>query len=152
MSPVDAGALAIEPAPTPRRRADPARRPALRVVPERRRRLGPLGVLAGAIVFIVALVLVAFQAFLVAGQQQLDTVEVELTEQTERYQEQRLTVAELESPARIVESAEDLGMVPPPGVTYLTPSGAVTAPPPAPGVPGAAGVYADIKPHLEPDQ
>lgn len=149
MSTVDARALA--PSPAPRRRAEPARRPALRVVPDRRRRLGPMGVFAGAIVFVAALVLVAFQAFLVAGQQRLDTIEVELTGQTERYQEQRLTVAGLESPARIVEAAEDLGMVPPPGVTYLTPSGAVTASPPAAGVPGAADAYADVKPHLEPD-
>ena len=110
-----------------------------------------MGVFAGAIVFVVALVLVAFQAFLVAGQQRLDTIEVELTGQTERYQEQRLTVAGLESPARIVEAAEDLGMVPPPGVTYLTPSGAVTASPPAGGVPSAADAYADVKPHLEAD-
>lgn len=110
-----------------------------------------MGVFAGAIVFVVALVLAVFQAFLVAGQQRLDTIEVELTGQIERYQEHRLTVAGLESPARIVEAAEDLGMVPPPGVTYLTPSGAVTASPPAAGVPSAADAYADVKPHLEPD-
>src|SRR5205085_8213535 len=43
------------------------------------------------------------------------------------YESLRLEVAELEAPSRIVREAQErLGMVPPPGVTYLTPSETAT--------------------------
>jgi cell division protein FtsL len=111
----------------------PARRhaPDLQIVPRPRRRLrtGPTIVLGGLIVFVVAFGLVVAQALLVQGQTRLDDLQVRINAANRRQQELRLQVAELESPARIVEVAtRDLGMVPPPGVTYLTPSGAVTVP------------------------
>ena len=60
-------------------------------------------------------------------------------------------MAELESPARIVAAAGALGMVTPPGVTYLTPSGPIV-------VGGAedpvaatdeTGTFAETKPYLD---
>lgn len=120
------------PRPAPRRDAAP-RRPGLRVVPPARRRLrtGPTVVLGGLLAFGIAFGLVVAQALLVQGQQRLDDLERRTAEATRTQQELRLQVAELESPARVVAAAEDLGMVPPAGVTYLTPSGAVTVPAPS---------------------
>ena len=115
------------PAPPPQ----PKQRPSLEVVPKRRRRLrtGPTVFLGGLLAFVIAFALVVAQAMLVQGQQRLDQLDVRINEATRRQQELRLQVAQLESPARIVDAATtDLGMVPPPGVTYLTPSGAVTVP------------------------
>ena len=119
--------------PAPRRApvAKPAPRAPLRVVPKQRRRLrtGPTMFLGGLITFVIAFALVVAQAMLVQGQQQLDDLDARISEATRHQQELRLQVAELESPDRIVETAtNDLGMVPPAGVTYLTPSGAVTVP------------------------
>lgn len=83
--------------------------------------------LGGLLAFGIAFALVVAQALLVQGQQRLDDLQTRTAEATREQQELRLRVAELESPARIVEAATvDLGMVPPAGVTYLTPSGAVT--------------------------
>ena len=109
----------------------PKKRPQLEVVPERRRRLrtGPTVLLGGLLAFAIAFLLVVAQAMLVQGQQQLDDLGTRVAEADRRQQELRLQVAELESPSRIVAVATtDLGMVPPEGVTYLTPSGAVTVP------------------------
>ena len=112
-------------------RAPSKTRPKLEVVPERRRRLrtGPTVLLGGLLAFAIAFMLVVAQAMLVQGQQQLDDLGTRVAEADRRQQELRLQVAELESPTRIVAAAtNDLGMVPPAGVTYLTPSGAVTVP------------------------
>ena len=124
-------ATAVHAAPRTAPKQAPARRtaPDLRIVPRRRRRLrtGPTVVLGGLIVFVVAFGLVVAQALLVQGQHRLDDLQTRISEANRRQQELRLQVAELESPARIVDVAtRDLGMVPPAGVTYLTPSGAVT--------------------------
>ena len=126
-------AVTATPARAPRRQplVAPARRPKLEVVPERGRRLrtGPTVVLGGLLAFAIAFLLVVAQAMLVQGQQQLDDLGTRVADAARRQQELRLQVAELESPTRIVAVAtNDLGMVPPAGVTYLTPSGAVTVP------------------------
>jgi cell division protein FtsL len=121
--------------PLPGRRA-PEREeaPALRVVPPRRRlRAGPTIVLGGLLAFATAFVLVALQTLLVQGQSRLDQFDTRIAEATDQQADLRLEVAELESPERIVAAATSLGMVPPPGVTYLTPSGLVTVPPPDTG-------------------
>ena len=126
-------ATAVHATPRTAPRSAPARRPELQVVPKARRRLrtGPTIFLGGLITFAIAFALVVAQAMLVQGQQRLDDLDVRINEATRRQQELRLQVAELESPARIVAAATtDLGMVPPAGVTYLTPSGAVTVPDP----------------------
>jgi cell division protein FtsL len=91
-------------------------------------RTGPTVALGTFLAFVIAFAVVACQVLLVQGQQRLDAVDDRIAEESERYDELRLQVAELESPERIVAAATELGMVPPPEVTYLTPSGAVTLP------------------------
>ena len=131
MSAARASRLRVAPAPRPEPR--PAPRPQLRVVrngevsPQvRRRRAAAAGVAATIVVFGCLLALAAFQAVLAQNQLRLDHLERDVSAQQARYQRLRLRVAELESPARVVATAQErLGMVPPPGVTYLSPSGAV---------------------------
>jgi cell division protein FtsL len=110
------------PAPRPKARPAPAR-PDLRVVGAQRRRLGAIGVIGVLFVFGLLFGLVVFQTMLVQSQQHLDKVQQQIRDAQAQYQSQRLKVAQLESPARIVEEATTrLGMVTPPGTTYLTPS------------------------------
>ena len=112
------------PAPSPK----PVARPNLTVVePRRRLRAGPTIVLGVLLFFGIALGLVVAHALLVQGQQDLDGLDGRVAEARRTEQELRLRVAELEAPDRIIAAATDLGMVPPEGVTYLTPAGAVTA-------------------------
>lgn len=73
--------------------------------------------------------LVASHVLLTQGQFRLDRLRARASSEQARYQRLRLQVAELESPSRIVATAQErLGMVPPPSVTYLSPTGAVSAP------------------------
>ena len=68
--------------------------------------------------------IVASHAALAQGQFHLEELRSKAAREQERYQRLRLRVAELESPARVVAVAQErLGMVPPPGVTYLSPTG-----------------------------
>jgi hypothetical protein len=70
--------------------------------------------------------LAAFNAVLVSGQGRVDALQQRVTEVQSQYSANRLRVAELEAPSHIVEVAQErLGMVPPHGVTYLTPSEAM---------------------------
>lgn len=72
--------------------------------------------------------LVASHVMLTQGQFRLDTLRTKTASEQARYERLRLKVAELESPSRIVATAQErLGMVPPPSVTYLSPTGAVSA-------------------------
>lgn len=122
----------VQPLPHAVPRPAPARPPLRVVEPRRRFRTGPTVVLGGLLAFAIAFALVVAQTALVQGQQRLDRLDERVVEATRRQQELRLQVAELESPARIVAAAtNELGMVPPADVTYLTPSGAVTVPEPA---------------------
>jgi cell division protein FtsL len=124
------------PAAPPRvRPAAPAaprhQRPRLELVaPPRHRwrlRTGPTFALGTVLAFAIAFLVVACQVVLVQGQQRLDRLDLEISSSSATYQRLRLEVAELESPERIVEAATtQLGMAPPPEVTYLTPNGAVT--------------------------
>ena len=75
----------------------------------------------------------------------------------QRYDRLRLQVAELEAPERVVAAAQQrLGMVPAPGVTYLSPTGPVADDPAprytdgdVPSVPAAAGAdWTEVKPYL----
>ena len=119
-------------APAPQT-APPRRRPDLRLVDPhepspriRRRRAAVAGVGVLVLVFVVLFALAASQAVLAQNQQRLDRLERDVADEQARYQRLRLQVAELESPGRIVRAAQErLGMVPPPGTTYLSPSGAV---------------------------
>jgi len=108
--------------------------------------------------------LAGFHAFLVAGEARLDGLQTRVSEEQTRYQRLRLEVAALESPERVVAAAQErLGMVPPPSVTYLSPSGAVTGALPSEGpsvvgaddndasATGSSGdlrAWATIKPYL----
>jgi cell division protein FtsL len=145
-----ATAPAVRPAATP---AAAERRAELRVVePRRRLRTGPTFALGAILAFAIAFAVVACQVTLVQGQERLDQLDARIASSTDDHQELRLTVAQLESPARIIEAATTtLGMVPPPAITYLTPDGAVTVPGAADPavVPDELGAYAEIRPNLE---
>ena len=67
---------------------------------------------------------VASHVVLTQGQLELDGLGARATDAQERYDRNRLLMAELESPERIVAVAQErLGMVPPPDVVYLSPTG-----------------------------
>lgn len=107
------------------RRSASRRRPPLRVVSDaarsRRTRARRLTT-AGIAVFAIAVFgLVAAHVALAQGQFQLEHIEAEAERQQSRYEELRLRVAEMESPARVVAAATDLGLVHPENVTYLAP-------------------------------
>lgn len=132
------------PAPRPVREA-PAR-PPLRIVRAgeltpraRRRRNRAIVGATGALVVIGLFGLVAFHVMVTQAQFRLDRINGRVSQDEARYQRLRLQVAELESPDRIIAAAQErLGMVPPPGVTYLSATGAATDPLPANG--GGVGV------------
>jgi hypothetical protein len=80
----------------------------------------------GVIVLGALFGLAAFNAVLVSSQSRLDQLEKDVAEAQSQYSANRLKVAELEAPEHVVEVAQTrLGMVPPPRVTYLTPSQAM---------------------------
>ena len=113
-------------APQPRRTpATRERRPQLRVVdaPARHLNLGALTVLIVGAIFAVLFGLVVFHTLLLKNQQHLDQLDHQVTDAQARYQSLRLQVAQLEAPQRIIDVATTkLGMVPPEGTTYLTPT------------------------------
>lgn len=125
------------PTPVPERAAV---RPPLRVVgpahrslAARRARARLLGGGVGGVVAAALFGLVSSHVALTQGQFRLQTLREKAEVEQARYERLRLEVAELESPARIVAAAQErLGMVPPPGVTYLSPAG------PSSGAPGDA--------------
>lgn len=137
-------------------------RPGIRLVPEgyvprrlrarRRRNVAVASVLVFAFMLLGAVVA---HNLLIQGQVRLQQIEREVANQQARYQRLRLEVARLESPERIVAAAQQrLGMVPPPGVTYLSPDGPLTGPvdPGATVEPSTSNTpsWASIKPHLGP--
>ena len=146
-----ASAPAVRPAAAPPAHAE--KRAELHVVePRRRLRTGPTFALGAILAFGIAFAVVACQVTLVQGQERLDGLDARIAESSDQYQQLRLSVAELESPARIIEAATTtLGMVPPPNITYLTPDGAVVvegAADPA-VVPDELDTYAETRPNLE---
>lgn len=141
----------------PRRAPVPAARPDLRVVDKSRRspaaRRARARLVAWLVLGVVAAALfglVASHVALTQGQFRLDALRKEAAAQQDRYERLRLEVAELESPGRIVAAAQErLGMVAPPGVTYLSPVGPATG---AEDDDGGAGTAAEdwstVKPQL----
>ncbi|HMC41470.1 MAG TPA: hypothetical protein VKI20_00565 [Acidimicrobiales bacterium] len=109
----------------------PARRPPLRIVGPRelgprarRRRARALTTAIGALVSALLFGLVVFHVLIAQSQLQLGRLETRALDAQARYDRLRLQVAQLSSPGRIVASAQErLGMVPPPGITYLSPVG-----------------------------
>lgn len=106
-------------------------RPQLRVVESgqdaarrRRRRARRRALVVVAVVAAGLFGLVVSHVVLTQGQFRLEHLQARAALEQARYERLRLQVAELESPARIVAAAQErLRMVPPPGVTYLSPSG-----------------------------
>jgi cell division protein FtsL len=147
-------APARRPAPGVRPAAQP-KRPQLKVVDAPGRRLGAIGVLGAALLFGLLFGLVIFHTVLVQNQQHLDKLQVQIRDAQAQYQAQRLQVAQLESPARIVDEATArLGMVTPPGTTYLAPSPSAAAevggvaPTTAGATPAPSDDWPAVKPYL----
>ena len=116
-------------APAPRSRPAPRTSPPLHVVrPAPRRRRARLVTFLVSLAVVVSLFgLVASHVMLTQGQFRLEGLRSRASAEQARYERLRLQVAELESPSRIVATAQErLGMVPPPSVTYLSPTGAVS--------------------------
>ena len=147
---------AVEPrtAPRPRPQADPAR-PRLRVVPAnyvspraRRRRARRLLAAASVLAVLGLLGVASLHVVLTQGQFRLERLDARARQEQDRYERLRLEVAELESPARVVAAAQErLGMVPPPGITYLQPKGATTRTPVRRAAADAQD-WRQVKPHL----
>jgi len=122
-------ALAAAPARRPTARPAPEAQPRhLRVVgpAERvRRRLTPAtGVLLTGLLFVTLFAIAVAHTLLVQGQIRLDALDAQLTTEQARYQALRKEVAEAESPARVVDAAQALGMVAPDDLVYLQPDDA----------------------------
>jgi cell division protein FtsL len=139
------------------------KRPPLRVVPadyvpprvrRRRARLFVAGV--ATLVALGLFGIVSLHVALSQGPFRLERLEAEAARQQTRYEQLRLQVAELESPDRVVAVAQErLGMVSPPGVTYLSPSGPVADEPSGHGAGVASGTdtsWNEVKPHLDTGQ
>jgi cell division protein FtsL len=97
--------------------------------PAQRRRLAR-AILLGAVglAVSVAFALVYLHVVLAQRQFNLDRLNTQVQQEQATYQKLRLQVAELNSPQHIIATAEgQLGMVPPSGVTYLTPAPAVVS-------------------------
>jgi cell division protein FtsL len=119
----------------------------------RRFRLTPkTGVTMTVLLFGALFGVAVSHALLIEGQLRLDRLDEEVAEEQARYERLRLDVAELESPERILADAQQMGMVPPEDVTWLTPdqtADSSTADPAAGG--GAASTatsWEDVKPYL----
>ena len=159
-------APARRPRPAPPVKRPPAR-PELRVVTTeeiaeaQRARLVRQLVVAGALVAALCLFgVVVFHVLLTQNQFRLDKLQEQSLERQAEYDKLRLQVAELESPDRIVATAQQrLGMVAPPGVTYLAPTledeavvpgASAAATRRADGDPSAAtgAGWSTVKPHL----
>lgn len=122
------------PRPTPRRIAQPEpapRRPHLRVVPPparpslrpsfRRRRTGAVLGVAMVIVFGSLMASAMFHGLLVSGQSDLDRMDTQIQMEKTALAQDKLDVANLQSPARIAEEARKLGMVPADQQHWVTP-------------------------------
>lgn len=108
---------------------------------------------AVSLIAVVALAVSACQVLIAQSQFELARLQSNAAAAEDRYDRLRLQVAELESPGRIMATAQErLGMVPPPGVTYLTPVPSESATPDSTsGGPADETVAADwsrIKPIL----
>ncbi len=80
-----------------------------------------------ALIFVALVAVAVWQTLLVQGQLRLDDLDAKLAVEQSEYQQLRLQVADLESPARIVDTAKnDLGMVSPADLVYLAPADAVS--------------------------
>ena len=138
-------AEAGRPAPA-RPKPDGGVAPPLRVVTKeelrearRRVRARRTVVAAGALAAVALFGIVIAHVLLMQGQFELERTQRAAATQQAEYDRLRLQVAELESPERIVATAQErLGMVAPPTITYLAPTGDTMPVTPA-GALGAQG-------------
>ena len=140
---------ALRPAPAPA----PAERRHLRVVPAdyisaraRRKRARRLVVLGGVAIAAALFGVVAFHVVLTQNQLDIQHLRAEADAASVKQQQLRLQVAQLESPERVVDAAQNLGMVPPATVHYLSPNGTAPAPQTQPPTTTPARA-APLKPH-----
>ncbi|GEM_PF-2900243 len=131
-------AEAADAAAVPAPARSPEERRHLRVVPKnyvsartRRNRARLLVVLTGVLIAAALFGVVAFHVVLTLNQLDIQHLRAEADSASVKQQQLRLQVAELESPERVVDAAQKLGMVPPATVHYLSPNG-TAAPVPAP--------------------
>lgn len=96
-------------------------RPALRVVPHRRRSTATVVVGATAATFAVLLATAAVHTTIVSGQREIDQLDSRIEAGEQRNQALRLRVAQMEAPERIVKAGFADGMVIPDEVIWLTP-------------------------------
>src|SRR3954454_16928740 len=139
-------------APRPDAAPAPGERPHLQVVPSRyvaararRKRARRLVVLTGAGITAVLFGVVAFHVVLTQNQLDIQHLSSEADVASVKQQQLRLQAAQLESPERVVDAAQKLGMVPPATVRYLSPDGAPTTKPTPttiPARPAAPKAYA----------
>ena len=123
------GGVALAPARSPRPAAPrPTALPRgrhLRVVGPsdrvRRRLTAATGALLTAGLFALLLLVAISHTVLVQGQVKLDAIDQQLVTEQARYQRLRNEVAAMESPARVVDAAQQLGMVTPDDLVYLQP-------------------------------
>jgi len=99
-----------------------------RIIRRRRLWVGLIATLSVLTVFFLLLGLAAFQTLLAQGQARLDGLDRTTAEARTRNETLRLQVAQLESPERVLQAAQErLGMVPPAAVTYVMPSAETAA-------------------------
>jgi cell division protein FtsL len=117
----------------------PAERRHLRVVPPgyvsartRQRRARLIVVAAGVAIAAALFAVVAFHVVLTQNQLNIQHLSSEADAASVKQQQLRLQVAQLESPERVVDAAQKLGMVPPATVHYLSPNGSPAKVVPAP--------------------
>ena len=132
--------------PRPDAAPAPAERRHLRVVPEgyvsartRRKRARLLVVLTGMAITAALFGVVAFHVVLTQNQLDIQHLRAEADAGSVKQQQLRLQVAQLESPERVVDAAQKLGMVPPATVRYLSPDGTAPTPRPTPTTSPARG-------------
>jgi len=102
------------------RPAKAAERPALAVVPRRRRWPAVLAGMAWALVFLGLLGAAVFHTQLAGRQLRLDRLDREVAAQRERFDELRYERAELRSPVRLAAAASELGMRRGRATTFVT--------------------------------
>ena len=85
-------------------------------------RLSPrAGVVLTVLAFVALFAVAVCHALLIERQASIDEMEADVAAEQARYEELSLRAAELKSPARILEEATELGMVPAGETVWLTP-------------------------------
>ncbi len=91
------------------------------------------------IMFAALLTSALFHGVLVAGQQRLDHMDRRVEQRQMELSRSRLRVAQLSSPARVVDAAKRSGMIVPDHTTWLSGKAAPTTPPGNDAAPPSAG-------------